>query len=91
MITVIHQSTPKARKEYNCDACEFIFGFGNIRDYKFTFSEWRSIIKARDNNQKIKKGDKYIRQFNKYGNETYTFRAIPEMHAICIKYEYYDL
>ncbi len=90
MITTIHESTPVARKNYSCNACEFIFN----DDYRngYTFSEYRSIIKARNNNYRILKGEKYIRQWNadEISGDTWTYRAIPEIHQICIKHELYD-
>lgn len=87
MITVIHESTPIARKAYWCDACEFIQEA--IGDTTFTISDLRLIVKARRNGWKIQPGQRYIRQFNSDYGETWTFRAIPEMDAICRKYDLY--
>lgn len=91
MISIIHESKPKARKNYSCDACEFIFN-GDYR-YGYTFTEFRAISIARRKCYRIVKGEKYIRQYNSdsTSGETYTFRAIPEIHEICIKYRLYDL
>lgn len=66
-------------------ACEFIRN-SEWFDY-MTFTERRKIIEARNNDFKIKKGDKYIRQTCKEEGRVYTFIAIPEMHSICIKYK----
>jgi hypothetical protein len=89
MISTIHHSVQVARRDYHCDGCECLF---DGRDYKinthtkFTISEMRAIIKTKNNNFMIKKGEKYIRQFNTDGGDTWTYRSIPEIHEICIKY-----
>lgn len=88
MIEVLSDSTPKARKEYDCMACDWInesWGY-----YNFTFSELRKIVNARKNGYKIKKGEVYINQRNIFDARFYTFRAIPEMHEICLKYNIYE-
>lgn len=89
MSYLLKQTEPIARKEYWCMASEFITESGNIRGSIFTFSEWRAIINARENNYKIVKGQKYINQSVAYEGTVYTFKAIPEIHAICLKYNYY--
>ena len=86
-LTIIHQSTQKANKNYICDACNFLFSYSNYDG--FTFTEKRAVVKARTNRQKILKGEMYIRQFNTDGGNTWTFRAIPEIHKICINHELY--
>lgn len=87
MKTTIYDQTSVARKDYDCDACLFARD-SHPFDY-MTFAERRVVVKARANGWKIKKGQKYVRQFNTDGSYTWTFRAIPEMHDICIKYEMY--
>lgn len=89
MIEVIHESNPIARKGYQCNACEFVMDA--YSDGWFTFAELREIVKARKNGFNIAKGQEYIRQFNKYSGDTWTFRAIPAIHEICIKYDMYDM
>jgi len=89
MIQVIRETKPIASKDYICMACDFIFALDSF-DMGFTFSEYRKIVQARKNSYRIKKGDIYINQFNKHNDETYMFRAIPEIHAICIKYDLYQ-
>lgn len=90
MARLIAQTEHVARKEHYCMASDFINEGGNLRGYTFTFSEWRAIIKARDNNWKIIPGQKYLKQFVSYEGSAYTFKAIPEIHAICLKYDYYQ-
>lgn len=83
MITVIHESTPVARKTYHCDACDFITeALGAV---PFTISDLRKIVKARRQGWQIQPGQRYVRQFNRDGSDTWTFRAIPEMHELCLE------
>ncbi len=89
-ITTIHSSAPKARKDYSCIACDFLFAVDFPTELGLTFSEKRAVVKARQRKYKILKGEKYIRQFNTDGSYTWTFRAIPEIHSICIKHELYQ-
>lgn len=90
MISVIHESKPKARKDYSCDACQFLFALDYPLDLGLTFTEKKAIVNARINNYSINKGDEYIHQFNTNGSESWTFRAIPEIHAICSKHKIYE-
>jgi hypothetical protein len=87
MNTIIHESKQKARKNYPCDACNFLFEMDNADT--LTFTEKRAVVKARSN-KNILKGQEYVRQFNcdDSGN-AWTFRAIPEIHEICMKLKLY--
>ena len=89
MITVLSESNPTARKEHSCMACDFILGYG-VNGYVYTFAELRVIAKAKKNHFKIIKGQQYLKQINKYEGELYTFKAIPEMHQICIDHDHYE-
>ena len=93
MTTLVHQQTPKARKNHWCDACMFVDAYGSLRqiidEHDFTFTERRALVRAWENNRQIQKGDVYIRQFCVDGDDAYTFKAIPEIHEICIKYDFY--
>ena len=90
-ITVLSESIPTARKDHECMACDFILASG-ISGFGYSFSELRLIAKAKAKAKgyKILKGQKYIRQNNIFDGELYTFKAIPEMHDICIKHELYE-
>ena len=91
MATLLRESAPIARKDYNCMASDWL-----TNDYwwrsenLFTFSEFRSIAKAKANNWKVKKGEKYIRNAMVHEVKFYEFIAIPEIHAICTKYDIYE-
>ena len=88
MIELISESKPIARKEHVCMACEF--AFEAIGYETFTFSELRTLVKARKANYRIQKGQVYVRQNNIYDGEFYTFKAIPEVHQLCIDHNLYE-
>lgn len=88
-VTVLKESTPTARVDHDCMASDFILNQG-IDGFGYTFSEFRAIAKAKKSNFKILKGDKYMKQTNKQHGDIYTFKAIPAMHDICVKYDLYD-
>jgi hypothetical protein len=90
MIEVIQDRKVKAaRKEYHCDASDFLRDMlGEIRS-ELSFSEKRLVVKARQENWKIKKGSTYLYQYNKIDNDTYSFRCRPEIHQLCVKYDLY--
>lgn len=84
---LIRQSEQRARKTYDCMACEV------LRNYSepdlLTPEELFHYEEARQNNFKILPGDKYIRQFCKEDDFIYEFIVIPEIHKICCKYDLY--
>lgn len=89
MITVIRDARPIAKKDYSCDACDYILKNG-IDGNNYPISELRKIVKAKMNGYKILKGERYVMQVNKLDGDFYVFRAIPEMHELCLKYELYE-
>ncbi len=87
----ISNSIPVARKNYGCAACVWITeGLPDVLD-GFTFSELRSIVKARNNGWRVLKGEKHL-QATVIGcnEEIFSWRAIPEIHNICLKYDIYQ-
>lgn len=86
-ITVIHESMPVARKQYNCQASTFLGWI--YRSHLLTFADKRALVKAKQNGYKIQKGQVYVRQFNTADGHTWTFRAIPEIHNICCNLDLY--
>jgi hypothetical protein len=90
MISTIHESTPVARKDYRCNACDAVRDMISGRGNPFTFKEWRAIVKAKQNGWRIKKGEKYLRQFNADGGDTWTYRGIPAISDICTKYKLFE-
>ena len=87
MVETLSSKTRIARKDHKCMASEWI----REGDYRsgFTFSEYRAIAKAKANNWKIKKGDSYSWAQCKYDGILYEWKAIPEIEAICHKYNYF--
>lgn len=90
MITVLSQTTPVAKKQHECSACEFILGAG-VNGYGYTFSELRLIAKAKKQGYKIQIGQRYLKQNNVCDGEFYTFKAMPEMHQICLDHDHYEM
>lgn len=90
MPELLSQTEPIARKDHNCMAWKWMNGMCDFDRGVFTFSELRAIAKAKANKGKIRKGEKYIRQSLKDSGTIYTFKAIPELHKICLKYEVYQ-
>ena len=91
MIEVLSNNYHKARKDYSCDAC---YWFSEIAGERFQIdiklSEAKLWVKAQKDGFKIKKGQRYLRNVNKQDGELYTFRARPEIHELCVKYELYE-
>lgn len=91
MCMLISESKPTARKAHNCMAWEYLdgFGFGDF-GHELTYAEKRAIVRAKLNGGKIQPGEQYIRQFMNWDGEIGTYRAIPAIHDICIKYDVFD-
>jgi len=85
---LIKEANPKARKNHDCDACHWVLHEG-INRMGYTRPELRVLSKARKSNWQILKGDKYLRQLNRDIGDLVTFKAIPEVHKICLKYNLY--
>lgn len=90
-VEVLSETCPTARKEHKCGACEWLNNSGYANEEDLTNEEWEAYKLAEENNFKIKKGEKYIRQNNKFDGEIYTFKAIPAIHEICFKYDLYEV
>lgn len=89
-VNVIHtRNIKKARKDHACMASVWLREcLGDLSS--LTFGELRVIAKARKNGWKIKAGEPYIRQNNIQDGEYYVFKAIPEIHQICLKHKVYE-
>lgn len=87
MCTLLQEKKHVARKPYECQACYWIREAGNWG--WLSFAERRIVVKAKQNGWKIQPGETYIYQFLVEGSERWSFRAIPEMHEICEKYDLY--
>lgn len=89
MCTLINQTKQTARKRYGCMASEWLNHDISEWSYLMTYAEARAYIRARRNNFDIQPGQRYVRQAMK-ADGLYTFRAIPEIHAICLRLDVYD-
>lgn len=87
---ILSNSTPVARKTYTCNACEWIDNTELWKEETLTYAELRAIVKARRNKFCIVPGQRYMRQVQVIDGQLWTFRAIPEMHVICLKYDVYE-
>ncbi len=85
---LLSETHPVARNPYNCDACEWILNSCDPSD--LTFSERKTLVKARRNEFMIKKGEKYTYQALVYWGDFIVFKAITSIHLICLKYDIYD-
>lgn len=88
MIEVISNREPIARKDYECMASVFLLDLGFCGS-PLTFAELRKVVLARRDGWMIRKGTRYVYQFNKYDGDRYVFRAIKDIHEICLKYDVY--
>lgn len=88
-VTVLSEGKVKAaRKDYACDSSTYLRDV--LRDMELTFSEKRQVVKARQNKWMIKKGEPYYKQNNVGDGHLYSFRCIPSIHSICMKYDLYS-
>ncbi len=82
-------TTQKARKDYECEASEWIL---NACDPDEFSKEDREVIeKAKSEEFMIRKGEQYTKTTGKLEGEFTTFRARLDMNAICIKYDLYSI
>ena len=88
-VEVIQESRPTARKDHICNASEILYESLPYMIDEMSFKEKRAVVKARRNKWHIKKSAVYVRQVNKMDGEVYTFKAIPDIHQICIDHDLY--
>lgn len=82
---------PTAKKIHDCDASLWIVNGDLHETFRCcTWEEKKDIIRAKRNGWKIQPGQKYLRQAVVFEGRMSTFKAIPEMHDICVKYDIYE-
>lgn len=91
MVETIWASNPVARRDYECEASLFLQEPIFDIMHELTFAQKRAIVIARSKGWKILKGEVYICQFNKQEGLTFTFRAIPAIHQICVQFKLYAM
>ncbi len=81
------ESKPRARKAYECDACEWLVNVGtdDLSDDELTLYE-----QAKNESFSIQPGQTYVKVEGIWDGEFTVFRARPEVHALCIKHNIYD-
>lgn len=91
MVTLIKSQASKARYARHDDSAEYIIAAMEfIRHGKqMTFAERRAIAQLKANNWEIQKGQTYVRQWNVMDGIHYTFRTLPLILRICVKYNLY--
>ena len=89
MSDLIHEENRRARKTYDCMAYEWLENCLFDCD-GLTFTERRALVTANRERGKILPGMEYVRQALRDGGDIYTFRARPELHAICVKLDMYE-
>lgn len=88
---IIYEARLKARKDHECMACVFIIESGILDECELSFSEFRSVVKAKRDDLKIKKGQYYLSQTVRFEGELRSFKARPDIHDICIKHDLYEV
>lgn len=81
--------TQTARMDYYCEAMEWINNCG-LSEEDYSADDWEKIETARSEGSKILKGQKYLNTRGKWDGEWVTFRARPEIDAICQEYDIYQ-
>lgn len=79
----------KTKKVHHCNAWEWLSN-SDISEIKMEFAEYRAIVKARKNNGKIEIGGSCLYQVGIYDGDFFYCHSIPELHAICCKYDIYS-
>lgn len=85
---VCTETMPIAKKDYNCDAAEWICNV-SLQDDLYEPEDLAIIKQAKDEGWKIKKGTKYLRISGKFKGVWCTFRARLDLNDICHKYNIY--
>lgn len=82
------KTTPIARKDYHCQASEFVRDCWNDADISsLPQVEQDAFALAKLHNFRILKGERYIKQISIYDGSYGIFRGIPDMVDLCHKYE----
>lgn len=84
-------TTPRASKDYRCNACEHLSMAWNDADIlSLPQDEQDAYNLAKEHGFKILKGETYINQTGVYDGSFYVFRGIPAIVDICHKYELFS-
>ena len=91
MSRVISNSYPVARKNYGCDACNWVTEWLDEFVAILTFTEKRVVARARMNGWRIMKGEMHNKAtIVGCDGELYTWRAITAIHELCVEHDVYE-
>lgn len=90
MVENISERVQTARKDYHDDSAEFIQEALDWLAFHALPNELAAIHELKENNWMIKKGQIYLKQWNKQDGETFTYRTLPSMSKICQKYNLWE-
>lgn len=82
-------TTPVARKDYHCQASDWIDNTLGWNEEEYEEADRPAIRKALAEGKKILKGTQYVKVTGKWEGEFDTFRARKDLNDICHKYELY--
>ena len=86
-IEIHREGLRDATKDHKCMASDWLI---KLDMALLSFTEKKTIIKARRNGFRIEKGSIYRQNGCRYKGRFYSYKAIPAMHDLCIKYELFD-
>lgn len=89
MDTLLKDERRVARKEYHCQASDWIRDCG-WEDDDWSKDEADAISSAKGDDWKILKGERYVYQTGVFDGEMVTFRAKINLHEICLRYSFYE-
>ena len=81
---------PVARKEYNCEASDWIDNTIGWDESEFEPQDVETIRKARAERFKILPGTKYVKVSGFWDGDTSVFRARIDLDDICKRYDLYQ-
>lgn len=82
------ETIQKARKNYDCQACEWVINCLDISD--LTDEEIKLYETAKSEGFKVLKGQEYLKISGKWEGDFSVFRARPEIEKLCQKYNLYE-
>ena len=83
-------TTPVARKEYHCQASDWIDNSIGWDEQEYDEEDRPVIRQAKAENCKILKGTRYVKVSGKWDGEFHVFRARDDLDSICKKYDLYQ-
>lgn len=90
MVRLVKECVYKAKRDYHCDASDAVRELLSCGHVGYTREEFEAISDAQSKGWRIKKGEKYIYQFIVDEHDSWSIRAIPAMHDLCVKFKLFD-